>query len=275
VAQRLFAEPRLQGTVVTPGLNQDEALRFIEQLGPNYDQTIIVSDPAALPSLLDRGQERGIRWAELNVGILTGEAVSEAQREALLRRVGKDPERLEGFVAVFGAAEVAGLIGAETRLCLLIRRLCARTPALAEALFGRLAVPSIVQYNPLSAFLETRDGEILLTARGAAPLIRYNTHDRGGLMSAEELLVRCRLQGVDLLAELRARGWGAEAYRPLPFLYVFGRGDAMTGHGANVSADPLAHVLEETSLHATHTGSFELSAVTQPAGRGALGVESS
>ena len=274
VAQRLFAEPRVRGTVVTPGLNQDEVIRFVEQLSPNYDQTIIASYPAVLPSLLDLGQERGIRWPELNVGMFTsGEPVSEAQREAVLRRVGKDPERLEGFVAVFGASEVAGLIGAETRLCLLIRRLCARTPALAEALFDSPVVPSIVQYNPLSAFLETRDGEILLTARGAEPLIRYNTHDRGGLMSAEEMLVRCRLQGVDLLAELQARGLGAEAYRPLPFLYVFGRSDAVIMHGANVYKDHLAHVLEETSLHATNTGNFELSAVTDPDGRGTLQVD--
>ncbi len=274
VAQRLFAEPRVRGTVVTPGLNPEETIRFVEQLAPHYDQTIIASYPAVLPTLLDLGEQRGLRWPELNVGLFTsGEPVSEAQREAVLRRVGKDPDRLEGFVAVFGASEVAGLIGYETHLCLLIRRLCARAPGLAEALFGSPAIPSIVQYNPLSAFLETHDDEILLTARGAEPLLRYNTHDRGGLLSAEEMLLRCRLQGVDLLAELRARGFGPTAYRPLPFLYVFGRSDAVIMHGANVYKDHLAHVLEETSLQATNTGNFTLAATTDPDGRGTLQID--
>ena len=77
--------------------------------------------------------------------------------------IGKDPEQLEGFVVLFASSEVAGALGYETPACLLLRRLCARTPALAQALFGSSVLPTLVQYNPVDYFLQVENGEILLT----------------------------------------------------------------------------------------------------------------
>jgi phenylacetate-CoA ligase len=274
MGQRIFAQLGMRGTVATPGLNQEETLRFVEQLSRHYDQTIFVTSPTAMPELLAGGERRGIVWPELNAGVLTGgESVSEWQRERILRGLGKDPERLEGMVALFGSAEAGGILGYETHLCLLLRRLCTRTPALTEALFGSPVIPSVHQYNPLNAFLETHDGELLLTMRGAVPLIRYNTHDRGGILTLEEVVARCRFCGYDVLAELRARGFGPDALRPLPFLYVFGRSDAVIIHSANVYTDHLAHVLEQAELQASATGNFRLGASADPDGRGVLQVE--
>ncbi len=274
MGQRIFARPGVRGTVVTPGLNQDEALRFIEQLGPHYDQTIIIGYPAPLASLLEAGEQHGIAWPALNVQLVTGgEYVSEGQRERALERIGKDPERLEGFVVLFASSEVAGALGYETPLCLLVRRLCARSPALTEALFGSRVIPSLVQYDPQNYFLQIEQGEILLTTRGAVPLVRYNTHDRGGLLSAAELLARCQAHGYDLLAELRRRGLGPEAYRPLPLVYVFGRSDAATVHGANVYVEQVRAVLEQPGLPAFTSGRFRLGASTDPDGRATLRVE--
>jgi phenylacetate-CoA ligase len=267
VTQRIFADPDARGAVVTPGLDQDHALHFVEQLGPYYDQTVIVGYPTLLPPLLEAGVQRGIAWRSLDVSTLTaGEAASEAQRERVLEYLGKNPEQLEGFVSLFGASEVAGVIGYETRLCLLLRRLCINAPCLAAALFGTSIMPSVIQYNPRSYFLQVEEGEVLLTMRGAVPLIRYNTHDRGGLLRFEDVVSTCRSQGYDLGAELQARGCGIEHLRPLPLLYVHGRSDAITVHSVNVYLDEVAHALEQPALRTSNTGNFEVSTVSSAAG---------
>jgi phenylacetate-CoA ligase len=271
--QRIFSERGIRGTVVTPGIDREEALRFVEQLHTHYDQTILVSYPTLVVPLLEAGQARGISWPELNTGVWTsGEGTTEPQRERILQYLGKDPDRLEGLVNGFGATEVAGLIGYETHLCLLIRRLCEQAPALAEALFGSRVVPSLNQYNPLSYFLQSENGEVLLTMRGAVPLIRYNTHDRGGLLGFDEMGLRCRAAGYDLREELRARSLGHEYFRPLPFLYVHGRNDGVTVHSVCVYLEEVAHALEQTILRPTNTGNFELSAIPDPEGTVTLHV---
>lgn len=265
--QRIFAEGWARGTVVTPGLNVEETLRFVAQLGPHYDQTILVSYPTLLPTLLEQGKQQGLDWPALNVGVVTaGEGATEAQRERILRLLGKDPEQLEGFVAVFGASEIAGTIGYETRLCLLLRRLCTRTPALAEALFGSRLLPSLVQYNPLLHFLEPQEEEVLLTMRGAAPLVRYNTHDRGGLLAFEQVVSICRTHGYDLTAEVHARGHPGVRFQPLPLLYVHGRSDAVTFHSVNVYLDEIVAALEQPELCESNTGNFEVCTDRSPDG---------
>ena len=273
VCQRLFAQPDVRGTVVSPGLNGDDVLGFVEQLSPEYDQTLLVSYPAILPPLLAAGARRGIDWRRLNVSVLaSGQALTEPQREEILSYLGKDPERLEGCVAVFGASEVAGMLGYESHLCLLIRRLCVQRPELCEVLFGSPLLPSLHQYNPLASFLEVHDGELLLTIRGAVPLVRYNTHDRGGLLSFEELVARCRAHGLDLAAELRARGHDPQRVRPLPFMYAFGRSDAVIVSGGNVYRDEVAGALDQPALRGTTTGLFELAALNDATGRTTLRV---
>jgi phenylacetate-CoA ligase len=271
--QHVFADLGALGTVVTPGLDQDAALRLIEDLGPHYDQTVLVSYPAMVPALLEAGTRRGIDWRALNTALfVSGEDMSEAQREHVLRLLGRDPDQLVGCVNTFGASEVGGMIGYETHLCLLLRRLCARSPALATSLFGSTVIPSINQYSPLRFFLQIQAGDVLLTQRGAVPLIRYDTHDRGGAISLEDMIGVCRAHGYDLLAELRTRGFGPEYLRPQPFLYAFGRSDAVIIHGGNVYLHEVAAVLEQPELHRSNTGNFELSLATAADGRLTLKV---
>src|SRR5262249_30747302 len=251
IGQRIFSRPGFRGTVVTPGQNEDEVLRFVEQLSRHYDQTIFVTAASSMVEWIAAGAGRNILWADLECGLLTGgQPTTEPQRERILEGFGKDPERLRGCVGMFASAEAGGMLGYETHVCLLIRRLCVRTPVLAGTLFGSPLVPSLNQYDPLNAFLEVVDGEILLTLRGAVPLVRFNTHDRGGLLSFERVVDGCRAHGYDLLHELEQRGFGPDALRPLPFLYVYGRSDAVIARNANVYRDHVAHVLQDPALHA-------------------------
>jgi phenylacetate-CoA ligase len=265
--QQIFAEPDLQGAVVTPGLDQDATLQFVEQLSPHYDQTILASYPALVIALLEAGVRRGIDWPRLHAGVVTGgEVATEAQRGRILQYLGKDPERLEGFSNGFGASEAGGMFAFESRLCLLLRRLCVHTPALAEALFGTRILPSINQYNPQRHFLQIEHDEVLLTMGSAVPLIRYNTRDRGGLVSFAAVVAACRAHGYDLRAELSARGCGPQYVRPLPFLFVHGRSDAVILHGGNLYLDEVAYVLEHPELRDTASGNFELATAAGAAG---------
>ncbi|HZS03072.1 MAG TPA: hypothetical protein VFE37_30455 [Chloroflexota bacterium] len=260
--QRIFADQGHRGTVVTPGLNRDETLRFVAELGPHYDQVLLVSYPALVLALLEAGEQRGIDWRSLNVGVLTmGEGATEVQRATVLEYLGGNPNSLVGFVNAFSATEAAGVIGYESRLCLLLRRLCIERPSLAETLFGTSILPSINQYDPRAYYLETRDEEILLTMRGAVPLVRYNTHDRGGLLSLDTVISVCRAHGYDLPEEWQARGAGLVGIRPLPFFYVHGRSDAIILHGGNVYLDEIAYVLDRPPLGVSNTGHFEVSQV--------------
>ncbi len=265
--QDIFSAGDVRGTVVTPGMEREEVLRFVEELSRYYDQTILVSYPALVPTLLEAGLKRDIDWAALNTGLwLGGECMTESQRERILQYLGKDPEQLAGIVNVLGASEAAGSIGYETRLCLLIRRLCTRDPALVEALFGTRILPSVNQFNPHRQFFEVQDGELLMTMEGATPLVRYNTHDRGGVIPFEVVEAICRTRGYDLRAELRARGLGPEFCRPLPFVYVLGRSNAIILHGGNVYLEEFAEVLEQDGLRSSNTGNFEVSTVTDANG---------
>ncbi|HEY7065480.1 MAG TPA: hypothetical protein VII06_28650 [Chloroflexota bacterium] len=274
MGQRMFSQPGVRGTVVTPGLSQEETLRFVEQLSPHYDQTFIIGYAAPMATMLEEGQHRGIDWPALNVTLCSGsEYVSEGQRERLAQLLGKNLDRLEGFFGVFGSSEGGGALGYESHLCLLVRRLCARTPGLADALFDSPLVPSLTQYNPLNTFLESTNGEIVITARGGVPLVRYNTHDRGGLLSMDEMLARCRSFGFDLRHELQQRGFGPEYFHPLPFMYAFGRSDAVTIHGANVYVDQMTDVLTQPALRGSNTGHFRMAGHNHPDGRATLYVE--
>jgi phenylacetate-CoA ligase len=266
VGQRIFSDLGIRGTMVTPGLSQDDTLRYIQQLSPHYDQTVLISYPAMVPALLETGAERGIDWPGLNTGIFTsGEGASEAQRDRMFQLIGKDPDRLEGFLSGFGVTEVGGLLGYETPLCLLLRRLCARDTALTRTLFGEDVMPSLNQYDPRTRFLEVEHGELVLTMAGAVPLVRYNTHDRGGTLALDDVLAACRGHGYDLAAELRARG--ARSWRPLPFMYAFGRSDAIVVHGGNIYLDEVAQVIEAAELRTSTTGKFELASDADADGR--------
>src|SRR5438067_9969067 len=125
LGQRMFTPPGPRGTVVTPGLNQDEALRFLEQLGPHYDQTFIIGYVGPMIAMLEEGRRRGRDWPALDVTLCSGsEFVSEGQRERLAQLLGKDLDRLEGFIGLFASSEAGGIVGYESHLCLLVRRLC-------------------------------------------------------------------------------------------------------------------------------------------------------
>ena len=117
----------------------------------------------------------------------------------------------------------------------------------------------IFQYNALDYTIETNtESELLFTlARlsGAAPKIRYNLRDSGGVFSFSSLSRALEKHGV-LPAAL------AKRYSCLPLLFVYGRNDATVPfYGAKIYPADLERIINEDSVLAMEIHSFQLKVV--------------
>jgi phenylacetate-CoA ligase len=117
----------------------------------------------------------------------------------------------------------------------------------------------VFQYNPLDYTIETNnEHELLFTIgrqSGAAPKIRYNLRDSGGVFSFSSLSHKLKENGI-LLSALATR------HSYLPVLFVYGRNDATVPfYGAKIYPADLERVIHEDPVLATEIHSFQLQAI--------------
>jgi phenylacetate-CoA ligase len=243
-------------TVVTPGNNVDEILRVVPELGPLYDQVVLLGYPPFLKNVIDDGLARGVDWPAYGIRlVLAGEVFSEQWRDLMGRRAGMTEPCFDS-ASLYGTAD-AGVLGNETPLSVSIRRFLAGNPAAAREMFGADRLPTLVQYDPATRYFEAHDGTLLFTADGAVPMVRYHIADEGGLIGYDELLAFCRSNGFDPVAEVTAHSdRGAPA---LPFGYVFGRSLFTVSYfGANIYPENITVGLEQPEISDRVTGKFVL-----------------
>jgi phenylacetate-CoA ligase len=250
-------------TVITPGTAREEIFRAVTELGPLFDQVVLLGYPPFLKGVIDEGIARGVRWPELRVRIVTaGEVFSEAWRSLVAERIGSTAPCYD-FASLYGTAD-AGVLGNETPLSIAVRRFLADRPEAARAAFGQDRLPTLVQYDPLSRFFEAEGERLLFSGDGGVPLVRYDILDTGGVVPYEAMLEKVQGFGFDPLAALahpaghpRAARDDAGGARPLPFAYVFGRSDFTVSYfGANVYPENVAVGLEAPGVCAWVTGKF-------------------
>jgi len=237
-------------TVVAPGNNKAEIFRVLPELGPHFDQVVLLGYPPFVKDVVDSGIAAGVDWAAYDIKlVLAGEVFSEQWRELVAARAHiADPIR--GTASLYGTAD-AGVLGTETARSVSIRRFLAARPDLARALFGDARLPTLVQYDPASRYFETHDGTLLFSADGGIPLIRYHIADSGGVVSCSDMLEFCRANDFTPLD-------GPE----LPFVYVFGRSlFTVSFFGANVYPENVTVGLEQSPICDWVTGKFVLEAV--------------
>lgn len=241
-------------TTVTPGNQKPEILRVVRALAPDFEQTVLLGYPPFLKDVLDGGIAEGLPWRAFRPKlVLAGEVVSEEWRALMGERAGLT-RPLHDSASLYGTAD-AGVLGTETPLTVCVRRFLAARPDAARALFGEARLPTLVQYDPSSRWLEAREGKIVLSADGGAPLVRYDIDDRGGVLPYPELVARVRDLGLDAEAEVRRQG--ERGVRPLPFAYVFGRAHlAVSFYGANVFPEMVSVALEQPETREFVTGKF-------------------
>jgi phenylacetate-CoA ligase len=235
------------GILKSIGPDQKKLENTLETFGPDY-RYLVFGYPPFVKSFVDTTRlDLGRYRMDLIVG---GEGISEGLRSVLLKN-------FQSVISSYGASDLEINIGVETELTINLRRLCAERRELSEELFGRETPPMIFQYNALDYIIETTpEGELLFTIgrqSGAAPKIRYNLRDLGGVMTHRELAQKLERHGV-AIADLAAR------QSRFPVLFVHGRGDlSVPFYGAKVFPTDLEEIINTDPVLVKQINSFQLS----------------
>lgn len=242
--------------VATPGNKKEEIFRVIQELSPNFEQTVLLGYPPFVKDVVDAGLAAGIEWPRYRVKmVFAGEVFSEEWRSLLGERVGSKAPCYDS-ASLYGTAD-AGVLGNETPLSIAIRRFLADHPKAARELFGESRLPTLVQYDPISRFFEVHEETLVVSGDNGVPLVRYHIADKGGLVAHREMRDFLRDWSVASLTD-----YGLDEslpYRPLPFVYVFGRADfTVSFYGANIYPENVAVGLERPDIMTWVTGKFVL-----------------
>ena len=218
----------------------------LELLGPHY-RYVIFGYPPFLRSFVDETR-LDLQNYHLDF-IIGGEGMSEGLRAYLLKSA-------KTVISSYGASDLEINIGIETSLAIALRQLCLRRKELSKLLFGRETPPMIFQYNALDYIIETNEEQELLFTigrqSGAAPKIRYNLRDRGGVYTFAEMSSLLKGEDVDL-SKLVPR------FSHFPFLFVFGRNDASVPfYGAKIFPSDIEQIISDNPVLANGVNSFQL-----------------
>jgi phenylacetate-CoA ligase len=220
----------LKLSVITPGANNKEILEIVRDIGDYYDQIVFIAYPPTARNIIVEGIEQGIDWKKYKPKfVVGGEPVSIAWENFILEKVGsKNPSDL---MTIFGMAELH-VLAFQTPLSTYLRRIFENNPSVTKQIFGEKSLAVLMQFNPLTRWIESQQGELLITALCGQPLVRYNSHDLGGVMTIGSLLEKLKEFGIENpIPELEKSG--RKVWR-WPFFYSFGRGNAISLMGANI-----------------------------------------
>jgi phenylacetate-CoA ligase len=219
-------------------------------LGPKYEY-LIFGYPPFIRSFVD---ECDLDLSPYHIDfIVGGEGLSEGLRRHLL-------EYANTVVSSYGASDLEINIGVETPLTIALRRACLEKSALCREIFGRENPPMIFQYNAVDYIIETSDaGELLFTIcrmSGAAPKIRYNLRDIGGVYAFDDLGMRLRKHGMELTSLVPRTSY-------FPILFVYGRNDSSVPfYGCKVFPSDVEQILSSEPALISSFSTFQL-AVTE------------
>ncbi len=250
--------------VVTPGNNKAEIFRIVTELGPEFEQVVLLGYPPFLKDVIDSGMAQGIDWSPFKLKLVTaGEVFSEEWRELMGERTGMK-DLYFNSASLYGTAD-AGVLGNETPLSIVIRQFFAQNPLAARELFGESRLPTLVQYDPSSRYFETHEGTLLFSGNNGIPLIRYHIADTGGIVPYDRMLAFLADHGFDPKAALKQASADRGSVRgdwPLPFVYVFGRSNFTISYfGANIYPENVTVGLEQPPVKDWVTGKFVMQAL--------------
>ncbi len=238
-------------SVMTPGYTTDDILSIVKELSGSYDQTVLAGYPPYMKEVVDQGYMKGIDWKKINTRfVFAAEGFNESWRTYMGELTNSDP--LTDFLSIYGSADAAAM-AQETFTSIAIRRKILANKDMRTGLFNSQRLPALFQYYPEHKYIEAVDGEIVITATAGIPLVRYNIHDQGGIVSAVDV----RKQR-ELSAELERLESQNQATK-LPFVYVFGRKNQMAVlYGANIYLEHVRHAAESRSIREYLSGKIIL-----------------
>ncbi|MFA7253593.1 MAG: hypothetical protein WC107_03485 [Patescibacteria group bacterium] len=245
-------------TMGTTGADIESIIYAISKISQYYDQTIIMSYPTFARTILDRLEQTGINIKKLNLKMfIAGEGHTVEWRQYINKMTSGNKNDLISIIDGYGVTDT-GLAGQGSALTNLIRDLAFKDEKLSKSLFGEAnSVPSLFQYNPGNYFIEEYNGEILFTTKATTPLIRYNIHDRGGIIKFREMESILANHGYDYKRLIKKAGLPLSIISQQPFVYCFGRrDDTIIIGGANIFPEQIAPALFNEKVKDIH--SFKL-----------------
>jgi phenylacetate-CoA ligase len=236
-------------SVIAPGIDVAAILSNIADLGPYYEQVVLVGYPPFVKDVLDQAPSSVVAM-DLRI-LMAGENISEGWRDYILKRIGKET-RADHTCLIYGTAD-AGIMGHETPTTITIRRLARNDHRLNSALFGGHEVqPTFVEYQPDFRFTETDpDGCLLFTIDNAFPLIRYRINDRGRLVTASELARLLGQCGHECTVRTSTKDAGLIALGHRTDI-------AATFYSLKIFPESVRAAFEDTAISGTVSGKFHL-----------------
>lgn len=238
-------------STISPGMEKEDIFNSLTRLAPQFKNVIIAGYPPFVMDVVVEALKRKINLPA-NLKILTaGDKFTESWRSSILKLTNNNDDH-HSLVGIYGSAD-AGVLGYETPLSIFIRRKASENKKLWKNLFDDdLNLPAIVQYDPENIFFEEINGELVITANTAAPLIRYNIHDVGKIISYEEMKKILRDNGLTTEADkFNFKEWRK------PFLILYGRTDvAVTFYALNIYPEHIKAGLDEKKISRFLSGNF-------------------
>lgn len=232
-------------TLATCGADLDSIVYSIKKLSKFYDQTVIWSYPTFCRTILERLELEKINIRKLNLKLfIAGEHHTMEWKHYINKIISGDESKLTDILEGYGTSD-GGMIGLASSITTLVRELAYKNPKFCADLFGRDdVVPSLFQYVPNSYYIEQINGEIVFTTEAATPLVRYNIHDRGGVISFREMEQKLSDHGYDYKKLIKQNKIIAESIWQHPFVYCFGRrDDTIMIAGAKIYPEQIAPAL--------------------------------
>lgn len=233
-------------TLITVGNNKTEVLKAVKNLGGDFQQTLLIGHPFFIKDILETGIAEGVKWNKVKVKMMfCSEGFSEQWRQYVLKEASLNPKAAAAF-NTYGSSEFL-LMAYETPLSIAIRKIMETNPELAQKLAGNKIVPNLFQYNPSLRYIEEQKHELLFTSFSGTPLVRFNLHDSGKIVSYSDVVAK-------LPAHYKSNSW------QLPFLTLKGRSDhTIIFYAANIYPEHIHHALSHQNFLKKITGKFTMS----------------
>ncbi len=213
---------KMDGVVVaTPGIDLKESAHIAKEFGKMFDQIVWITNPSSINILysLLRDEKEFLKGNMFFA--VVGEYFTENFREKTAEKFGHSRDNVIVVRTGYGSADT-GDLGIESKETILLRKYLNRHPDISKKIFGDENPPMFFVKNNRT-YMETIDGNLVVTKDQFVPLIRYNTKDTGSVINKKVF------ENTDIDKEL---------YKNLPdeILYVFGRvSDSIVFYGTNLN----------------------------------------
>ena len=253
----LVAGKKYNLSVVSPGNNKAEVLRAVAHLQKDFDQIILAGHPFFIKDVVETGRKQGIRWSQKRLHMMfCSEGFNETWRRYVIRETGQR-FGLRSTVSTYGSSEML-LMAHETPFSIYTRNLMYKRDDFKNQIVPTPWIPNLFQYNPIMRYIETTNtgGDLLFTSASGLPLVRFNLHDGGSIISFKNVL-----SSLDLMHPAWRREFIHDSKQNviwrLPFVSLGGRTDqTIIFYAANIYPEHIHLALNYGPFLKKLTGKF-------------------